>query len=170
MRIASSALPLALAVLAVSACGSPESSTVTPVATETTTSRSETVPLPVPAAAVAVPEDVAFWSEFAIDANWLESYPTVRETTNAADFAVIANVRSVVPTEAIGATHRAEKSPSSPGDGSGHRHLRFRLKGSLCNEGGPLDRPVRAWADDGYPLPTDRLLRPSHEHCRIHHQ
>lgn len=44
---------------------------------------------------------MAFWSEFAISANWLESYPTIHETAAAVDLVVIANVRSVVPLSPI---------------------------------------------------------------------
>ncbi|MCY7299495.1 MAG: hypothetical protein LH616_09825 [Ilumatobacteraceae bacterium] len=110
------------------------------------------------AQAVEAPEDVAFWSEFAIDANWVESYPTVRETTNAADLAVIANVRSVVPVEPI--------RGDAPGgeitivhlvmdvvtdiSGSGLKEFTLQL------EGGPLDREQYVvWLDDlGTRLPT----------------
>ena len=100
-----------------------------------------------------VPEDVAFWSEFAIDANWFESYPTVRETTKAADFAVIANVRSVVPMEPI-------RGDAPGGDitvvhlvmevvtdisGSGLKEFTLQL------EGGPLEREQYAAWLSGWP-------------------
>lgn len=158
MRVASKALPLTFAVFAVSACGSSESSTVAPATPETTTHDLAMVPPVVPLRAVEVPEDLAFWKEFAIDANWFESYPTVRETTKAADFAVIANVRSVVPMEPI-------RGDAPGGDitvvhlvmevvtdisGSGLKEFTLQL------EGGPLEREqYAAWLDElATQLPT----------------
>jgi len=97
------------------------------------------------------PEDVAFWGEFAIDANWFETYPTVRETAAAVDLVVIANVKAIVPTEPV-------KGDAPGGDitivhlvmevvtdvtGSGLKEFTLQL------EGGPLDgEKYAAWVDE----------------------
>ncbi|MGB8859265.1 MAG: hypothetical protein WCC60_08415 [Ilumatobacteraceae bacterium] len=149
---------MAFAVLAVSACGPRESSTVESAAPETTTPALETAPQAVVALAIEAPEDVAFWSEFAVDANWVETYPTVRETVDAVDLAVIANVRAVVPTEPIGGDApggeitivHLEMEVVTDISGSGLKEFTLQL------EGGPLDREqYAAWVDElATQLPT----------------
>ncbi|MEQ1702186.1 MAG: hypothetical protein ABMA25_18900 [Ilumatobacteraceae bacterium] len=100
---------------------------------------------------MVVPEDVAFWREFAIDANWLETYPTVRETAAAVDLVVIANVRAVVAAEPI--------QGDAPGGDITIVHLVMEvvtdISGSgleeftLQLEGGPLDsEQYAAWVDE----------------------
>ena len=102
MRTTSRRVISALAVVAVSACSLRASTSVlAPEAPATTSPEVGTQPQVVSPRAVEAPEDLAFWSEFAIDAHWVEVYPTVREMTAAADLAAIANVRSVVPLEPI---------------------------------------------------------------------
>jgi hypothetical protein len=131
--------------------GAAESSSVAPPTPVTPTTPSEPLPTPAPTRPVVAPEDVAFWSEFAIDANWAESYPTVRETVAAVDLAVIANVRAVVPTEPIkGDAPGAEitivrllMDVVTDISGSGLKEFTLQL------EGGPLDRKqYAAWVDE----------------------
>lgn len=151
LRTAGRALSLAVAVLAVGACGSRESSTVGSVAPEPTTRAIEAVSPAGVLRPIEAPDDVAFWSEFAIDANWAEAYPTVRATVDAVDLAVIANVRAVVPTEPIGGDApgseitivRLEMEVVTDITGTGVRQFTLQL------EGGPLDREqYAAWVDE----------------------
>ncbi len=102
MRRIVAAPALVMIVVALGACGTSEPSTSAPASTDTTVAVSTTMrPDSTAVRPMVVPEDMDVWSEFAISANWVESYPTVHETAAAADLAVIANVRSVVPLAPI---------------------------------------------------------------------